>query len=56
MNLVEIIYYRNDDVENLKTAVVTEEQAYDIKNNYRWIKIMSMRQAPDGSKRNYVLP
>ena len=54
-NLVEIMYYRNDNKNDIKNAIVTERQVYDIKILLPHIRIVEAKQAPTNSKRNYIL-
>lgn len=54
-NLVEIMYYRNDNKNDIKNAIVTEKQSYDIKVLLHHIRVVNVRPAPIGSKRDYML-
>ena len=55
MKLVEITYYRDEDVNNIKNAVVTTIQARDIKSLIPWIHIIKINPAPKGQNRSYIL-
>ena len=44
--LVEITYYRDEDVNNIKNAVVTTIQARDIKSLIPWIHIIKINPSP----------
>lgn len=55
MALVKIIYYRNQDVDNVKTAVVKDTQAQDIKRLLPHIHITAIAPAPIGAIRDYIL-
>lgn len=54
-SLVEITYYRNGNKDDSKKAVVTERQACDIKLLLHHIRIIETKEAPVGSKRDYIL-
>lgn len=53
--LVEITYYRDEDVNNIKNAVVTTMQARDIKSLIPWIHIIKINPSPKGKNRSYIL-
>ena len=53
--LVEITYYRDEDVNNIKNAVVTTIQARDIKLLIPWIDIIKINPSLKGQNRNYIL-
>ena len=55
MKLVEITYYRDEDVNNIKNAVVTTIQARDIKSLIPWIHIIKINPSPKGQNRSYIL-
>lgn len=52
--LVEISYNRRG-VTGEKRAIVTEQQAYDIRFLLPHIRITEIKFAPPGSKRDYLL-
>lgn len=54
-NLVEIMYYRNENKNDMKSAIVTERQVCDIKILLPHIRIIAVKQAPINSKRSYIL-
>ena len=53
--LVEITYYRDEDVNNIKNAVVTTIQARDIKLLIPWIHIIKINPVHKGQSRSYIL-
>lgn len=53
MDLVKIIYYRDDNVENVKTAIVTENQLDDIKRFLRHIRVIDVCPASKVRERIY---
>lgn len=55
MGLVEITYYRDEDVNGIKCVVVTAMQARDIKMLIPWIHIIKINPAHKGQKRSYIL-
>lgn len=55
MNLFKITYFRDNEVDNVKTAIVTEAQVIDIKNLLPWVHIIEVCLAPQNSKRDYIL-
>lgn len=55
MGLVEITYYRSEDESNIKSAVVTEMQANDIKILRSQIHIIKINPASVEQTRSYIL-
>lgn len=55
MALVKITYYRNNNVDNLKSAIVKETQVNDIKHHLSHIRIIKIENAPANAKRDYIL-
>ena len=55
MKLVEITYYRDEDANNIKNAVVTTMQARDIKALIPWIHIIKINDSPKRQNRSYIL-
>lgn len=55
MKLVKITYYREQEVDKIKTAVVKESQVKDIKYSLPHIQIIKVSLAPQNAKRDYVL-
>ena len=53
--LVQIRYYRGEEAEYLKSAIVTEKQATDIRMLLPHIRVVSIVAAPSGSERDYIL-
>ena len=53
--LVKINYYRNRDRDNIKTAIVTEKQMYDIRTLRPHIHIIDVLPMSDDSERDYIL-
>lgn len=54
-NLVEMFYFREGSPEAVKSAVVTEKQAYDIKVLLSHIHVLKVIPAPYGKIRDYIL-
>ena len=55
MSLVKITYYREQDKDKIKTAVVKESQVRDIKHSLPHIRITEISSVPEGSIRDYIL-
>lgn len=55
MSLFKITYYRKNNSENIKSAIVKEIQIGDIKRLLRHIKVVSISPAPKGIERTYLL-
>lgn len=55
MKLVEITYYRDENIDVLKSAVVTEKQAKDIKAILPWLHIVNIKPSCVNKKRDYIL-
>ena len=53
--LVKISYYRNKNKDDIKTAVITEKQMYDIRTLRPHIHIINVISVPNDSERDYVL-
>lgn len=53
--LVELSYFRKDNPELIKSAIVTEKQAYDIKVLLDHIRVVKVNPAPKWKERDYIL-
>lgn len=53
--LVEMFYIRNNNKNEIKSVVVTEKQAYDIKIILNHIQVLKINPAPRNKTRDYVL-
>lgn len=53
--LVEMYYYRDNQKDNIRSAIVTEKQAYDIKVLLSHIRVIKVNPAPKWKERDYVL-